>query len=557
MKHQLKILLVGLIVIIQFSYAQKGRPLRVTKTEKQLMTNLKAHIQYLADDRLEGRRAGTTGEKLAREYIIAAFQTLGLQPKGTQGYEQPFEIYDGKQINPSTHFMINNNYLTTGADFFPLAFSGSASLEALSSVAVQEEDMPWFFDLKTVLEENNNNPHFELYEYIRINSKKAKDRGASAVILYNTSAIDDRLQFEPRDRSEILSLPVVYVTKEAAQKYFSDSTATLDIKLKIDIGDKKRTGYNVIGYLDNGAPFTVVLGAHYDHLGYGEDGNSMLRTGEQLIHNGADDNASGTAALLELARLLKTSKQKNSNYLFIAFSGEELGLYGSKYFADNPTINLSSVNCMINMDMIGRLNDSSRILTVGGVGTSPQWSSLVRVNNKKSSFVIRVDSSGTGPSDHTSFYKKEIPVLFFFTGLHADYHKPGDDADKINYAGEAKIISYISSIVQSSEITENKLAFSKTRESQSATSIRSGGVTMGIMPDYTFSGTGVKLDGVSEGKTAQKAGLKAGDIILQLGEYPVNSVENYMQVLGKFKKGDEVQVTFRRGQEIAETIIRF
>lgn len=550
-------LLFFLFFIAQVSFAQKNKSPKLSKADKVLVANLQTHIGYLADDKLEGRRAGTNGEKLAREYISNQFQKIGLQPKGTDGYYQPFEIYDGKQINTATHFVINNNYLATGVDFFPLPFSADTSIEALPSVAVQEADAPWFFDLKETVEENKNNPHFDLHEYIRSNSKKAKDRGASAVILYNSSSIDDQLQFNSKDRSEVLNIPVLYVSKTAAKKYFTDQTATLDIKMKTDIGEKKRIGNNVIGYIDNGAASTVVLGAHFDHLGFGEDGNSMVRTGEKLIHNGADDNASGTAALIELARMLKNAKQKNNNYLFIAFSGEELGLNGSKYFTDHPTINLADVNYMINMDMVGRLNDSTHVLTVGGYGTSPQWSHVIQINEKKSPFVIKIDSSGAGPSDHTSFYRKDIPVLFFFTGQHMDYHKPGDDADKINYTGEAKVINYINGIVQSPVITQQKLAFTKTRETQTGSSMRSGGVTMGIMPDYTYAGTGLRCDGVTEGRPAQKAGLKAGDIIIQLGEYPVTSVETYMQTLGKFRKGDGTKVKYKRGNEIFEAEVQF
>jgi Zn-dependent M28 family amino/carboxypeptidase len=349
---------------------------------------------------------------------------------------------------------------------------------------------------------------------------------------------------------------VLYVTKEAAKKYFADQEATLDIKLKIDIGDKKRTGNNVVGYLDNGAASTIVLGAHFDHLGYGEDGNSMIRTGEKLIHNGADDNASGTAALIELARMLKNSKQKNNNYLFIAFSAEELGLNGSKYFADNSTVDLRNVNYMINMDMIGRLNDNTNVLTVGGYGTSPQWSSILNINDKKSSLIIKIDSSGTGPSDHTSFYRKDIPVLFFFTGLHSDYHKPTDDAEKINYVGELRIINFINNIIVSSGTQNQKLAFTKTRETQTTTSSRFS-VSLGVMPDYTYTGTGLRIDGVSDGKAAQKAGMKAGDIIIQLGDYNVTSVETYMQTLGKFKKGDSATIKYKRGNEILEIGVQF
>jgi len=543
--------------LVQISFAQKKKAPKLSKADNATVTNLQAHISYLANDKLEGRRAGTNGEKLAGEYISQKFQEAGLQPKGSEGFFQPFEIYDGKQINSATHFVINENNLAIDKDFFPLPFSQSKSIEALPSIAVQEADMPWFYDLKETLEENKNNPHFDLIEYIRNNAKKAKSRGASAVILYNTSTIDDKLKFDSKDRTEKLDVSVLYVTKDAAKKYFTDQTATLDIKLKVDVGEKKRTGRNIIGYLDNGAARTIVLGAHYDHLGYGEDGNSMLRTGEKAIHNGADDNASGTAALIELARILKSSKQKNNNYLFIAFSAEELGLNGSKFFTEHPTIDFSKVNYMINMDMVGRLNDSSQVVTIGGYGTSPQWSSLIDPNNKKNPFVIRIDSSGTGPSDHTSFYRKDVPVLFFFTGLHTDYHKPTDDPDKINYIGETKIINYIGGIVLSPITANQKLAFTKTRETQTTSSLRSGGVTMGIMPDYTFAGSGIRCDGVTDGRPAQKAGLKAGDIIIKVGDYTISSMDSYMQTLGKFQKGEKAKVKFKRGNEEMETEVQF
>lgn len=550
------LLLVSLF-LIQDSFAQKKKSPKLSKADQAMVKNLQSHISYLASDKLEGRRAGTNGEKLASEYISQKFQEIGLQPKGADGFFQSFEIYDGKQINKATHFIVNDHPLAVEKDFFPFPFSQNLSIEALPAIAVQEADMPWFFDLKETLEENKNNPHFDLNEFIRNNAKKAKSRGASAVILYNTSAIDDKLKFDPKDRTDKLDIPVIYVSKEASKKYFSDPAATLDIKIKIDVGEKKRTGRNVVGYIDNGAAGTVILGAHYDHLGYGEDNNSMLRTGEKMIHNGADDNASGTAALIELARILKNTKQKNSNYLFIAFSAEEVGLNGSKFFTENPTVDFNKVNYMINMDMIGRLNDSSQVVTIGGFGTSPQWGSLINPADKKNPFAIRIDSSGTGPSDHTSFYRKDIPVLFFFTGLHTDYHKPSDDVDKINYIGETRIVNYISGIVLSPISVGQKLAFTKTRETQTTSSMRSGGVTMGIMPDYTFSGAGVRCDGVTDGRPAQKAGLKAGDVIVKIGEYNVSSMETYMQTLGKFQKGEKAKVKFKRGNEEMETEVQF
>lgn len=527
---------------------------KTDKSDLALTDKLRAHIGYLADDKLEGRRTGTPGETLAMNYIESQFREIGLLPKGSDNYIQAFPVNDGKQIGAGTRISINGTVLEAGKDYFPFPYNPQASIEALPAVAIQEWGMPWFVDLKDKLDENQNNPHFDLADYIHGYTKTAKDKGASALLLFNSSTTDDKLAFDPKDKQEKTSIPVFYVNKAVAKKYFSDKSATLTLALRSEITDKMRTGHNVVGYIDNHAATTVVLGAHFDHLGYGEDGNSMLRTGEHLIHNGADDNASGTAALIELARKLKTDPAKANNYLFIAFSGEELGLFGSKYYTENPTIDLKTVNYMINMDMVGRLNDSSRVVTVGGFGTSPTWSEVL-TNPAKAYFSYKFDSSGTGPSDHTSFYRKDIPVLFYFTGLHTDYHKPSDDADKINYKGEAMLVSSIQSLIGRLN-SYPKLAFLKTKETQTSTSARKG-VTMGIVPDYTFSGTGVRADGVTDGRPAQAAGIRAGDIIIQLGDYPVNTMEGYMQALGNFKKGESAKVKLKRGAEILELTVTF
>ena len=538
-----------------FAVCLQGFSQKLKKGDKQIVENLKQHIYYLADDKLEGRRAGSNGEKLAMNYISDQFKAIGLAPKGTDGYFQPFDINEGKEIGAATSCKLGTVTLQAGKEFFPLAFSASKAVEATPAIALQEADMPWFVDLAEILEENKTNPHFDLEDYIRKNAKKAADRGATAILLYNTSGNPDNLSFNPKDRSEISPIPVIYFPATTTGTYLKDRTASVELKLRVEIGEKKRLGHNVVGFIDNKAPYTVILGAHFDHLGYGEDGNSMLRTGEKLIHNGADDNASGTAALIELARLLKSSRSKNNNYLFIAFSGEELGLFGSKYYTEHPTIDLSGVNYMINMDMVGRLNDSTRTLSVGGYGTSPAWAQVIASQERKSYFVVKTDSSGTGPSDHTSFYRKDIPVLFFFTGQHKDYHRPSDDADRINYLGELKVVGLVETIVLNLDRQNQKLAFLKTRESQTAS--RSFRVTMGIMPDYTFDGTGVRADGVTEGKPAARAGIRAGDVIVQLGSFPINSMDSYMQALGRFQTGEKTKVKVKRGTETVEMDVQF
>lgn len=532
------------------SYAQK-----LKKADKAVIKDIQSHITFLADDKLEGRRAGTKGEQLASEYISRQFAAAGLQPKGEDGgWLQPFDINDGKEVKPASYFIINGNDLKVNTDYFPLAFSKNASLEAMPAISLPESGMPWFVDMDDWLVENKDNPHFDLELQIYQKAADMAAKGATALVVYNTSAIDDKIAFNGKDRTAASAIPVVYLSKDAAKKYLSDASASLDMKLKVELGDKKRKGNNVIGYIDNGAATTVIIGAHYDHLGYGEDGNSLFRTGAPQIHNGADDNASGTAAIIELAKMLKKSKLSANNYLFIAFSGEELGLFGSKYFTEHPTTDIAKVNYMINLDMVGRLSDSSKVLTVGGIGTSPTWvSSITSIRDKY--FTVRYDSSGTGPSDHTSFYRKDIPVLFFFTGLHSDYHRPSDDADRINYTGEYMIVKYIYNIIAKNN-TPARLAFTKTREAQTTTTARFS-VTMGIMPDYTYSGTGVRVDGVTEGRPAQKAGLKTGDVLVQLGEHNISSMESYMQALGKFKKGDLTKVKYKRGAETIEATVQF
>jgi aminopeptidase YwaD len=354
---------------------------------------------------------------------------------------------------------------------------------------------------------------------------------------------------------EALSIPVLFLNSKEAKKYFSDDLATLHIEYKVGFSDSIRTATNVLGFIDNKAPSTIIVGAHFDHLGYGEDGNSLFRTGEKLIHNGADDNASGVAAMLEMARLLKASNLKKNNYLFAAFTGEELGLFGSKYFTGHPTVDLSSVNCMINLDMVGRLNADTKVLNIGGYGTSPEWSKIFHKLRSVKDFVPKFDSSGVGPSDHTSFYQKNIPVLFFFTGTHSDYHKPTDDADKINFTGETKLVSYLFKITSLLNASP-RAGFLKTKETQMGSATRFA-VTLGIMPDYSFDGAGVRVDGVTEGRPAQLAGVQTGDVILELGDNKISSLENYMQALGKFKKGDSAKLRFKRKDALVDTTIKF
>lgn len=359
----------------------------------------------------------------------------------------------------------------------------------------------------------------------------------------------------------------LYISKEFAKigllPYGEKNTFKYSYKFKYnplphstvqDSGTVEKTSENVLGFLDNNKPYTIVIGAHYDHLGLGNDHNSLDPNPENKIHNGADDNASGTAGVIELARYyMNNGIIENYNYLFTCFSGEELGLFGSKMFCEIPQFDLSKINFMLNMDMIGRLNDSTKKIVIYGVGTSTPFVSII--NNMKSDLDVKQDSSGIGPSDQTSFYLKNIPVLHYFTGQHSDYHKPSDDADKVNYNGEVKVLNHIIDVIK--EIDKlPKLSFLKTRDNtnSSKTSFK---VTLGIMPDYMFDGKGVKADGVTDGKPASKAGIIAGDVIIKLGDIEIDNMQSYMKALSKFNKGESTKVVIMRNKERLEKVITF
>jgi len=313
-------------------------------------------------------------------------------------------------------------------------------------------------------------------------------------------------------------------------------------------GDSTITGTNVIGYIDNKADKTVIIGAHYDHLGLGGEG-SLYADGE-AIHNGADDNASGVGVMLQLAEKLQDTLT-GSNYTFIAFSGEEMGLLGSNYFSKNPTIDFNKANYMINMDMVGRLKEN-KTLAISGTGTAPIWGQVLNTVNP--GFKLVLSESGVGPSDHTSFYLQNIPALHFFTGQHKDYHKPSDDAEKLNYEGMEMIGAYILSVI--AELDDDaKLAFRTTKnESEDVPRFK---VALGVMPDYLFDGKGMRIDGVTEGRPAAKAGLLKGDVVIQLGDSIVVDMMSYMRALAAYEEGDTTEVLVDRNGKEKKAAITF
>ncbi len=532
-----------------------------------LSPQLKYHVYYLADDSLAGRQTGSAGEQMAARYLIQQFSAMGLQPAGDDGgWMQGFRFTASQEYGPSNALELNGKKMAWLTDWYTLPLSGTGQQSGavvqlgygISNAALGHDDYAGRSDLagKIFLIQLNspdgNNPHgkFGADAALDRKLKLAAEHGAVGVIFYPGSAEDVLPPDQLDRRTQQLELPAVclrWSTWEALQKKGLKTAS-----MQTEIVRNQVTGHNVIAYADKGAAHTLVFGAHYDHLGWGEYGSS-LHSGDPAIHNGADDNASGTAGLIELARYFGAQSNSAYNYLFMGFSGEELGLLGSAYFAKQPTVSLATVAGMINMDMIGRLDSTTLQIGVNGVGTSPSWKPLL--DSLKQDLQLKTTESGTGASDHTSFYLQDIPVLHFFTGTHSDYHKPSDKADKINYDGMAEVVNYI---IRLSEALPGpaKLAFSKTSDADSRSAPRFK-VTLGIMPDYFYEGRGIKVDGVTAGRPADKAGVQKGDLLLELGDYDIADMQGYMRALAAFNKGDATKVKLLRGEETLELNLSF
>ncbi|MFB6455848.1 M28 family peptidase [Chitinophaga sp. Hz27] len=439
--------LLPLVVTTMYVNAQK-------KSDRKTLTNLQLHINYLSSDKLEGRRTGAPGERLAAEYIVSQMQQIGLTPKGTDGFLQTFTVKEGLEPAPSCSFELNHHQLNTGSQYIPLPFSAQKAAKGEVLPQANEPENIWLINV-TEIDSTKYKTGLDLYQQ---ETAAAAKSGATAVIFFNGKEQPAEVKSWLQQKPTTASIPAVWVAADISKLLADDDANSFLINMQIALQPVKQSGTNVIGYIDNNASRTVIIGAHYDHLGFGED----IQENNKL-YNGANDNASGIAALLEIARQVKASNLHNSNYLFVAFSGNEQDLSGSKYLTGHSPVDLGQVNYMINLDMIGRLSPENG-LQIGGVGTSPAWSSLLQGSAKETKIVY--DPSGIGPSDHTSFYKKNIPVLFFFTGRE-DFHKSGDSADKINYEGTLTVMKVVYDLIDKTD-GKDKLAFSNTPDPQTA-----------------------------------------------------------------------------------------
>ena len=551
---RLSILLTTLLLASQAVVAQEA-------------SRLQQDVSYLASDALDGRRTGTAGANDAARYIAGEFERAGLHPginaAGAEKrrqmmarYLQPFP-YVGHVELGKNNVLAN---LRVGEDWMPLGISPNQTLHLTAVVnagyGITANELN-YNDYKGTYSKtqvavirtgtpDGDNPHgrFTTAGQLRFKVAAAQSAGVGALLI--TSDEDD-LKNDPLaslsyDNAGLAGIPVAVISKQAAEKLANAK----DVTLTTDVVRAEVPAYNVIGVLEGSDPIlkkeNIIIGAHYDHLGRGGEGSLASKPGE--IHHGADDNASGTAGLIELARLFSVQRPKlKRTLIFIAFGGEEEGLLGSNYYVNHPLAPLTNTVGMINMDMIGRMKD--RKLIIGGVGTAKEWRGMIE---PEKSFALTLNEDGVGPSDHSSFYLKQVPVLFFWTGTHNDYHKPSDTWDKINYTDEAKILGFVARIVRDIDGADKRLTYTtaKSDPTQRASSFR---VYLGTIPNYADSNEGMLLDGVREDSPAAKAGLKAGDRIVKIGNRDVKNVYDYTYALGEMKAGQEYVFELVRGSE--------
>ena len=516
-------------------------------------------VAILADDKLKGREAGTEGELMAAEYIETWFEEAGLQAAGTEGFKQPFYFFAGKTPLSGTSLIINDFDLRIGVDYFPLSYSGvgagNAELEYVGyaiqqdpytasdypTVELEAEQAVALVDLSIP---GGYNPHSNLAAQadLRLKLDRVEAAGAEAAVFFTRDMNMDIPSANYRRTVTLSDIPVFWLTDSGYARVFGDAEpVNMSCSYYIDWNVNNRTGNNVIGKIDNGADQTVVIGGHYDHLGMGDFGS--LHEGEPAIHNGADDNASGIAGIVELAHRLKDGPKSN-NYIFIAFSAEEMGLFGSKHFVRSELFDSTGTNYMLNYDMIGRLDPKTQKVEVDGVASSPSFTVIDSLDTEY--IDLRGGGSGLGSSDHMSFYLAGIPSLHFFTGTHGDYHKPSDDLDSINVDGILAIVDRSYALIEALD-NDGKLSYVESQAQDEP--VPDFKVTLGVIPDYMFDGRGMRIESVRENRPAKNAGIVNGDVVVRMGERSVPDMMGYMNALSKFTRGQSTEVEVMRGEE--------
>ena len=580
------------ILIILFIFSSIGNS-QVTVKE------LQGHIKYLSSDSLRGRLTGSPGDSLAAEYIKSKLISYGLKPltgDGLQRYKVTKKVVAGK----SNSLSIYGISYTLDKDFIPFAFSSNSGKESdvvfagygfnINGDTLKWNDYEgvdvkgkWVMILRGDPEPENNKSPFISFSADRDKALLAKDMGAAGVLMVSGPLLDPQDAFEPLNMEGYsVDIPVLRIKKEVAdvilskskntiallEKKLNDTKKPFSFSTKVSVNGKAEivrelaNTRNVVMLLPGEDPKLkdeyIILGAHFDHLGMGGPGSGSRALDTIGIHHGADDNASGVAMMLELAeKFAETKGSHKRSILCLSFSGEEEGLLGSKHFVDDPGIDLSRVNVMINMDMVGRLNETNN-LQIGGVGTATGLKALVYANTDTSIIKLTLSEEGYGPSDHSSFYGKNIPVLFYFTGAHMDYHTPTDTWEKINYKGMVEISDLVFNVAKETASEDSRLQFKEAGPKVETTRYpMRKGVTLGIMPDFAgVIKNGLRADFVTPGKPAAIGGMQKGDIITFINGKPVNNIQDYMFRMGQLKHGQTISVEVLRNDKKVVLVIQ-
>lgn len=584
------------VALLAALFALSAWTLEAPATAASRAEVLRGHARYLASEELTGRGVDTPGIALARDYIAAEFARYGLQPGGDNGtYLQGFEVTTGVKVKqPAVLAFDDQPELKLDRDWVPLGFSASDTIAGevvFAGYGITAKDHGYDdydgLDVKgkivIVLRYEpppssetspfRKHPSYSAHSTLRAKAANARDHGAAGMILVDLHDSEDKglmstgaslwlgarplLAVQARRgavekwlQSHGVSLAELRAKIDAREKPSSMPVPGAKAKLRVSLEEARERTENVIGVLPGADPRlrheSVVLGAHYDHIGLGNYGTRDSSSRGQ-IHFGADDNASGVAVLLDAAQRLGASAASPARtVIFVAFSGEELGLYGSRHYVNNPPLPLSATRVMLNLDMVGRLRDDR--LTVFGTRSAAELGGIVKRAAGELGLEIR-ESDNVGRSDHMSFYSKRVPSLHFFTGIHPEYHRPGDTWDKLNIDGMLKVGDLVLATIRRLAETQAPLSFVELPTPSSSPGQAAPPVYLGSIPDYSARDQGVLLAGVSQGSPAALAGLRQGDVIIQLAETRIHGLEDLMFALNGKNPGDEVEIIVLRAKQ--------
>ena len=559
------------------------------KNQKAEVQELQKHIRYLSSDALRGRETGSQGDSLSAVYIRNELTSYGYKPFSGNGW-QNFSVTKRVLAGKNNALSVNGTAFESQKDFTPFSFSSDSGLEAevvfagygfnINADSLKWNDYhnidvkgKWVLILRSDPETDNTRSRFIPFSGDRDKALLAKDQGAAGILFVSGAVSDPQDTFEAMSREGFsVGIPSFRIKRELADFILAksnNSITTLEkklnetrvpssfntgtsVKANAELTREEAATRNVVMFLpgedSNLKNEYIVIGAHFDHLGMGGPGSSSRAIDTIGIHHGADDNASGVAMMLDMAERFATTKGSHKRGIIcIAFTGEEMGLLGSKYFADHSPVDLSKVNAMINLDMVGRLQESNTI-QISGVGTAEGFKKLIYTDTDTTLIKITLSDEGYGPSDHSSFYGKNIPVLFYTTGAHLDYHTPNDTWEKINFKGMTEISPLVYKLASDLATSPERLKFRESGpKTESQRPYGRKGVTLGIMPDFAGSvKNGLRADFVTPGKPAALGGMKKGDIITAINGKTVNNIQDYMYRMGQLKHGETITVEVLR-----------